>query len=114
MPVNRFEDSRIATGTLRQGAHEIGETSVQAPEESKAISRDDVRDGVVQPPPAQESGTSSVKRRAIKASSLTGKHVRNPAGEDLGTIDEIVLDIPSGRTTYAVLSSGGFLGLGAK
>jgi sporulation protein YlmC with PRC-barrel domain len=104
MPVNRFEDSRIASGTLRPGAHEIGETAVTAPPESAAISRDDIRDGAASAP----------NRRVISVSSLTGKHVRNTAGEDLGAIEEIMLDIPSGRAAYAVLLCGGFLGLGAK
>jgi len=40
--------------------------------------------------------------------------VRNPAGEDLGSIDEIMLDLESGRAAYAVLSFGGFLGIGNK
>jgi sporulation protein YlmC with PRC-barrel domain len=104
MAANRFEDSRIASGTLRRGANEIGETAVEAPPESSAISRDDVRDGAA----------SEQERRAITVSSLTGKHVRNTAGEDLGTVDEVILDIPSGRAIYAILSTGGFLGLGGK
>jgi len=45
---------------------------------------------------------------------LAGDSVRNAAGEDLGKIDEIMIDIPSGRVAYAVLSFGGFLGMGDK
>jgi hypothetical protein len=40
--------------------------------------------------------------------------VKNSAGEDLGTIKEIMLDVDSGRIGYAVLSFGGFVGLGDK
>jgi sporulation protein YlmC with PRC-barrel domain len=40
--------------------------------------------------------------------------VRNREGEDLGVIDEIVLDMRSGRIAYAVLAFGGFLGIGNK
>jgi sporulation protein YlmC with PRC-barrel domain len=53
-------------------------------------------------------------RRVLSASTLAGDRVRNAAGEDLGKIEEIMLDVPSGRVAYAVLSFGGFLGMGNK
>lgn len=53
-------------------------------------------------------------RSVLAASTLAGDSVRNAAGEDLGHIDEIMVDIPSGRVAYAVLSFGGFLGMGDK
>jgi sporulation protein YlmC with PRC-barrel domain len=53
-------------------------------------------------------------RSVLSASTLAGDSVRNAAGEDLGTINEIMIDIPSGRVAYAVLSFGGFLGMGDK
>ena len=53
-------------------------------------------------------------RRVMSAGTLTGDRVRNAAGDDLGKIEEIMLDVPSGRIAYAVLSFGGFLGMGNK
>jgi sporulation protein YlmC with PRC-barrel domain len=53
-------------------------------------------------------------RRVLSASSLAGDRVRNNSGEDLGKIEEIMIDIHSGRVAYAVLSFGGFLGMGNK
>jgi len=53
-------------------------------------------------------------RSVLSAATLAGDSVRNAAGEDLGKIDEIMIDIPSGRVAYAVLSFGGFLGMGDK
>ena len=53
-------------------------------------------------------------RRILSASTLAGDSVRNSAGEDLGKIDEIMIDIPSGRVAYAVLSFGGILKIGNK
>jgi sporulation protein YlmC with PRC-barrel domain len=50
----------------------------------------------------------------MTASTLEGDRVVNRQGEDLGEIDEIMLDVPRGRIAYAVMSSGGFLGLGDK
>jgi sporulation protein YlmC with PRC-barrel domain len=45
-------------------------------------------------------------RRVMSASSLSGDTVRNSAGEDLGNVKEIMIDVPSGRVAYAVLSFG--------
>ncbi|MCK0512652.1 PRC-barrel domain-containing protein [Aromatoleum buckelii] len=50
----------------------------------------------------------------MAASTLEGDDVVNRAGEDLGNIKEIMIDVQSGRVAYAVLSTGGFLGLGRK
>ena len=50
--------------------------------------------------------------RLMTASTLEGDDVVNAAGEDLGKVEEIMLDVPSGRIAYAVLSFGGFLGIG--
>ena len=53
-------------------------------------------------------------RQVMSASSLSGDRVKNKAGEDLGKIDEIMIDIPRGRVAYGVLSFGGMLGIGNK
>ena len=49
-----------------------------------------------------------------RASKLIGTDVENAQGEDLGKIEDVVLDPQDGRVAYAVLSFGGFLGLGEK
>jgi hypothetical protein len=46
------------------------------------------------------------------ADTLLGNDVYNGAGENLGSIKEFMIDMPSGRIAYAVLSFGGFLGMG--
>lgn len=53
-------------------------------------------------------------RTTMSASTLIGDDVRNPAGENLGSIKEIMFDVNSGRIAYAVLSFGGLLGVGDK
>jgi sporulation protein YlmC with PRC-barrel domain len=53
-------------------------------------------------------------RRVLSASTLVGDRVKNPAGEDLGKVDEIMIDLTSGRVAYVVLSHGGVLGMGNK
>jgi sporulation protein YlmC with PRC-barrel domain len=61
------------------------------------------------------SGERSAKVGKInKASSLTGMPIKNHLGENLGEIQDLVLDLPTGRISYVVLSVGGFLGVGEK
>lgn len=50
----------------------------------------------------------------MAASTLTGDDVVNRQGDNLGTIKEIMIEVSSGRVAYAVVSSGGFLGIGDK
>ena len=50
----------------------------------------------------------------IEASEVIGCKVENPMGEDLGKIEGLVVDLTEGRILYAVLSFGGFLGMGDK
>ncbi len=52
--------------------------------------------------------------RLMLASTLEGNDVMNKGGEKLGVIDEIMLDVPMGRIAYAVMSCGGFLGVGER
>ena len=53
-------------------------------------------------------------RQSNKASGLLGMEVRNRENEKLGEVKDLVLDVNSGRLSYAVLSVGGFLGIGEK
>ena len=48
----------------------------------------------------------------ISSSKVAGTEVYNTAGEHLGEISDIMLDKRSGKVAYAVLSFGGFLGIG--
>lgn len=57
---------------------------------------------------------SGESRRVLSASTLEGDQIRNSAGDDLGKLEEIMLDVTKGRVAYAVLSFGGFLGIGSK
>lgn len=52
--------------------------------------------------------------QVMDADTLIGDSVANGDGDDLGKIETIMLDVTSGRIAYAVLSFGGFLGMGDK
>ena len=51
---------------------------------------------------------------ALSATTLIGDKVVNSRGDELGKIHELMIDLASGRVAYAVLSFGGFLGVGDK
>jgi sporulation protein YlmC with PRC-barrel domain len=53
-------------------------------------------------------------RKSLSAGSIIGDPVVNDQGQDLGTIKEIMIDVERGQVSYAVLSFGGFLGMGDK
>jgi len=63
-------------------------------------------------PPAQDTKVTAT--HSYRAANLTGMPVRNPDGDDLGTVEDLLVDVRDGRIAYAILSHGGFFGLGDK
>jgi outer membrane protein OmpA-like peptidoglycan-associated protein/sporulation protein YlmC with PRC-barrel domain len=52
--------------------------------------------------------------KILKANALIGTNVKNLQGEELGEIEELVIDPEEGRIAYAIVSFGGFWGVGNK
>lgn len=50
--------------------------------------------------------------RLIGSDKVAGTDVRNANGDRIGSIDRVMIDKRSGQVAYAVMSFGGFLGLG--
>lgn len=50
----------------------------------------------------------------ISAETLTGNKVINHQDQDLGKVEDLMIDMSSGNIDYAVLSFGGALGFGNK
>lgn len=50
-------------------------------------------------------------QQMTRASKIIGTPVKNPNGDNLGDIKELVLDPRSGKVAYAVVSFGGVLGM---
>jgi sporulation protein YlmC with PRC-barrel domain len=89
-----------------------GKAKVQLPDRDNNSNIDRDRDSRYR---AVATGDRSAKVGKInKASSLTGMEIKNHLGENLGEIQDLVLDLPTGRISYVVLSVGGFLGVGEK
>jgi len=57
---------------------------------------------------------SEAKYGVVSASKIIGEAVINRQNENLGKIHELVIDAQDGRLAYAVLSFGGFMGMGNK
>ena len=64
--------------------------------------------------PNTHGNTATSIRRIVSAGSISGDSVRNLSGDNLGNVQEIMLDVNEGSIAYAVLSFGGFLGMGDK
>ena len=50
----------------------------------------------------------------LSVNTLKGHYVVNVAREGLGKIEDLIIDLENDRISYAVLSFGGFLGMGNK
>jgi sporulation protein YlmC with PRC-barrel domain len=48
----------------------------------------------------------------IASDKVQGTNVYNTAGDNLGAIHDVMIDKPSGKVAFAILSFGGFLGIG--
>ena len=59
------------------------------------------------------ANAEATERSLIEASKVQGTAVYNPHGERLGSIDDVMIDKRSGLSVYAIMSFGGFLGLGS-
>lgn len=54
------------------------------------------------------------RTRILPANTLMDVKVHNNANEDLGLVEELMIDLETGAVRYAIIGLGGFLGLGEK
>lgn len=57
-----------------------------------------------------DAGYSDLPREELTAERLTGANAYTPEGEDIATVDELLLDA-DGNATHVVMDVGGFLGI---
>ncbi len=55
----------------------------------------------------------NARSNLIEASKVQGTFVYNPHGEKLGVVDDVMINKRSGQAVYAIMSFGGFLGMGS-
>ena len=63
-------------------------------------------------PTDQETLKADETHSLVSASKVQGTNLYNGAGEDLGKIEDVMLDKATGKVAYAVVTFGGFLGMG--
>jgi sporulation protein YlmC with PRC-barrel domain len=62
----------------------------------------------------QEGPDANRPLERLTATSIIGDKVENLRGEDLGTIDNLMINIHTGKIEYVVLDYGSVLGIGGK
>lgn len=65
-----------------------------------------------QPDDAAARLDSKTTGATMRVSELTGMGIKNLNGEDIGEIEDLVVDAKSGKVRYAAVSYGGILGIG--
>jgi sporulation protein YlmC with PRC-barrel domain len=82
------------------------------PEQSKSASQSS------QSPPTasgrKPDALTAVPGVLLSTETLLGSNVKNPQGQDVGDLKQLMLDPHAGRVMYAVVAMGGFLGMGEK
>ena len=58
--------------------------------------------------------TATGHTSAIRAKTVLGTSVRDPSGNKIGVVEDVILDKRSNSILFAVVSFGGFLGMGEK
>jgi len=128
MTTNQYENSRVSEGTLRteRPVSQERTSATTEPEISNMIAEggpvppegNTTPEGhttVMNPPAPDRAPMDHAKIRGlVAASTLVGSRVLRGSGEELGNIEEIMLDLKSGRIAYAVLSFSGFPGISNK
>jgi sporulation protein YlmC with PRC-barrel domain len=61
---------------------------------------------------AMARATAHPDHQCISSEDIQGTEVYGAGGKNIGEIDHLIIDKVSGRVAYAVMSFGGFVGLG--
>lgn len=130
------------TAATEEAAKPVEETDTAATEDTEAEpadaatdtaatdATDDAADGTLdtdtaatEAPAADAEGTDVASSESVvreqtqnelRLDWITGTNVKSPDGETIGDINDVIVDGETGELTAAVLSVGGFLGIGSK
>lgn len=112
----------FVSGVLCLGLIFAQYVSAQNPDENKKGTNVDVnRGGVHVQTNADKTSDANISGKkapdhptVARARDLVGLYVYSPSNENLGKVEDLVIDPAKGQIRYAVLSFGGFLGMGDK
>jgi sporulation protein YlmC with PRC-barrel domain len=106
-----FALSLVLTGTaLAAGERQRGTTGEQQQQQRDQQQMQQQRDQ--QRMQQQRGAAVQPDQKVHRASEIIGSNIENRQGENLGEIEDLVVDPATGRISYAVLSYGGVLGVG--
>lgn len=109
-PVNPTTNAPAMAVEAPSGSPAMG----TAPDTSAEATRDQPADTTTSGTAVPDGGAMATDSAAISVDDMMGKTVRGSDGESLGSVEDIIIDPQSGEARQLVLSSGGFLGIGAK
>jgi len=87
---------------------------MEATMQTDTLQTNTAQTNTVQPDMAQPETATPKPHTLIASDRVEGTAVRRADGEKIGTIQRLMIDKLSGNVAYAVLSFGGFLGMGQK
>lgn len=64
--------------------------------------------------PASSDVSAKTEHKLILGSRVDGTPVFNTAGDRIGHVDDLSIERTTGKIVYAIMSFGGFLGIGEK
>lgn len=94
---------------VQEKKQELLQKQQEVSEKQKELNQERQKESTATTHEANES-----MQQVSRASKIIGTKVKNPKGESLGEIKELVLDPKTGQVVYAVVSFGGALGVGDK
>ncbi len=113
-PIASAAPSGIAGQAIRWMAAQQADTADTMRQQQNQSSREQQKQQQRQKEQQEKQGTQSAKmQNSVLAADLVGMDVYNHKNEQIGKLDDIVFDHQHQRVAYAVLSTGGFLGIGA-
>jgi sporulation protein YlmC with PRC-barrel domain len=59
-------------------------------------------------------GQTNGLNRAVMAQQILGVDIQDAEGQNLGEVEDVIVDVQSGAIRYFVVAAGGFLGIGEK
>lgn len=95
----------LSTAVLLASSVAVGQPAAPARQSSTPQDR---------PAASQTAEKGVIVSNTFRTEKLQGLKVKNPEGEELGSLHDLVLDMENHRVRYAALSHGGFLGIGDK
>ena len=114
MPEREVMPETVVEETVVEETVRTEETSQARAERERLARLEEERRMEAQPAVAAGTMIEREVPEFLSAGTIKSDRVVNSAGEDLGRIEELMIDLENYRVAYAVLSFGGFLGMADK